>query len=146
MFEYRKGDGDWDIVKNETKSTLEHDLIHYALETQVGLKYSFFGLLASGKSYAELSSGLGSSDPLRDSEIVNTERVVGVLTAVMKDLITPIEAMESFNNLYNSYHEPLPPWLIEESIRMTQECFRKLKGQWSATPFHSPMTLTFSIL
>ena len=55
-FEVVRDDGTRDARELETRSALLHDLVHYAVETEDGLKASFYGLLGSGKTYEALVS------------------------------------------------------------------------------------------
>lgn len=54
-----------------------HDLLHYAVETTLGLRDSFFGLVAAGRSIASFSEpGTAASLPL---EALHTELMVNQL-------------------------------------------------------------------
>jgi hypothetical protein len=54
-FEIVRADGSGERAELETRSTLLHDLVHYAVEAQAGLTSAFFGRLASGDALAELA-------------------------------------------------------------------------------------------
>src|SRR5690606_17606265 len=47
-FEIVRDDGTREAHDLETRSTLAHDLTHYAVEIEVGLRGAFYGRLASG--------------------------------------------------------------------------------------------------
>ncbi len=40
-FEYRRPDGTGEAIEMETRSLLRHDLLHFALEREAGLRGSF---------------------------------------------------------------------------------------------------------
>ena len=44
-FEYRRADGSGEVVEMESEDLLFHDLLHYAVESEAGLKGSFYGIL-----------------------------------------------------------------------------------------------------
>src|SRR4051794_7175273 len=85
-FEYRRRDGTGEAVEMETGSLLVHDLLHFAVESEAGLRGSFYGLLAKVGGYEELQVTGGAS---LGGEIAITERVVGPLTGALKDDIDP---------------------------------------------------------
>ena len=55
-FELVRDDGTSEAHELETRGTLLHDLVHYAVETEAKLTASFFGLLAGGASYESLTA------------------------------------------------------------------------------------------
>jgi hypothetical protein len=73
-FEYRRADGTGEAIEMETRSLLAHDLVHYAVESEAGLKGSFYGILGRIGGYEELSIAGGAA---LGGEIAITERVVG---------------------------------------------------------------------
>jgi hypothetical protein len=64
----------------ETRGLLRHDLLHYAVESEAGLRGSFFGILEKVGGYEELSIAGGAA---LGGEIAITERVVGALTGAL---------------------------------------------------------------
>lgn len=55
----------------------QHDLLHYAIETTLGLRESFFGLVAAGRSIESfLEPGTAAALPI---EALNTELMVNQL-------------------------------------------------------------------
>ena len=75
-FEYRRADGTGEAVEVETRSLLFHDLLHYAVESEAGLKGSFFGILEKIGGYEELVVAGGAA---LGGEIAITERVIGAI-------------------------------------------------------------------
>ena len=80
-FEYRRADGTGEAIEMETRSLLHHDLLHYAVESEAGLKGSFYGILAKIGGYEELTVAGGTA---LGGEIAITERVVGALTGALQ--------------------------------------------------------------
>src|SRR5437588_8559791 len=92
-FEYRCESGEWKSVLLETRSTLEHDLIHYALEREANLTHSFYGSLAASQSYAALTAnGMAMAG---QTELRQTERIVGVLTAAMRHSVSSRKVLDA---------------------------------------------------
>jgi hypothetical protein len=137
-FQYVRADGTGESTELETRSFLTHDLLHLAVETEAGLHESFFGQLAGGKGYGELTGA-----PKLTGEILATERVVGVLTGVVQGAASPAAAFVGLTELFSACGDPLPPWLSESFLEKAAERFRRLQGQWKATPFGQTMELSF---
>jgi hypothetical protein len=78
-FEIVRRDGSREAHELETRSTLAHDLAHYAAELEGALRHSFYGRLARGTQYAELMT-----TPAEDAEALQTERVVAMLQGASK--------------------------------------------------------------
>jgi len=142
-FEYRLPNGEGEALELETHSTLHHDLLHYAVETEAGLRGSFYGLLAKVGGYAELVVNGGAA---LGGEVAITEALVGALTSALNS--ENLDAGTFINN-FNSYLEVLdarpPRWLTPALVRAVQERMRQLEGRWRATPFGEPMELTFAL-
>ena len=140
-FEYLRPDGTGEALELETHSMLRHDLLHFALETEAGLRGSFYGLLAKVGGYRELI--LAGAD--LGGEAAMTERVVGPLqSAVTGDLDA-----EAFVARIVEFSEDmdLPPirWLTADLVVRSAETFRRLEGRWKATPFGGTMELSFPL-
>src|SRR5690606_20586325 len=78
-FEIVRDDGTREAHDLETRSTLAHDLTHYAVEIEVGLRGAFYGRLASGMKYAELTT-TAKAGP----EAMQAERVVALLQGTLR--------------------------------------------------------------
>ncbi len=143
-FEIVRDDGSSESVELETKSFLFHDLIHYAYESEAKLEDSFYGKLAKGLSYKELTEGAGL---LLDSseEITHTERIVGPLTGVMKVEVSPSQFLSGLHNIYQAFNEEVPKHLSEDFVDRVSERMRKMMGQWQKLPFGQTMELVFEV-
>lgn len=137
-----RDDGTREARELETRSALLHDLVHYAVETEAGLKASFYGLLASGKTYESLTA-----EPSGDPETMQTEAVVGRIQGIAKNDswadVDPEALAQSIAAGFRSIgHEP-PAWLSGDLIVRVRQRFRRVQGQWRATPFHQTLALEF---
>jgi len=140
-FEYRRRDGSGEALEMETRSLLFHDLLHYAVESEAGLRGSFYGILAKVGGYEELSVAGGAA---LGGEVAITERIVGALTGAMQgeafDAVAFADTMADYLDLYG---ERPPRWLAPELLARVQERMRQLMGRWKATPYGGAMELEF---
>ncbi len=147
-FDYRRADGSGEAVEMETKSLLLHDLIHYAVESEAGLRGSFYGLLGKIGGYEELRVAGGAA---LDGEIAITERVVGALTAAFEndsldgDTLDAEAFVAQVTEFLDLYAERAPRWLTPAFVLAVRERLRQLTGRWKATPFGGTMELTFDL-
>ncbi len=140
-FEYRRADGTGETVEMETRSLLDHDLLHHAVESEAGLRGSFYGILAKIGGYEELTVAGGAA---LGGEIAITERVVGVLNGAFKADTLDAEAVaEEIAEFLGLYDQRPPRWLTPAFVLAVQERMRRLEGAWRATPFGEAMDLEF---
>jgi hypothetical protein len=140
-FEYRRADGTGEAIEMETGSLLEHDLLHYAVESEAGLKGSFYGILGKIGGYEELSVAGGLA---LGGEIAITERVVGALTgALQQDDLDADAFVAQVREYLDIYEERAPRWFTPAFIAAVRERMRQLDGRWRATPFGETMELVF---
>jgi hypothetical protein len=124
----------------ETRSTLLHDLVHFAVESEAGLRESFYGLLARGTGYEALTMEL---PPTAASEIATTERVVGALQGAWKRGLEPPRFVAAFAGYQQQLGEPMPAWLTIDLIERVARLLRSLEGAWCGTPFGQALELRF---
>lgn len=140
-FTYERPDGTGETLELDTRSFLLHDLLHFAVETEAGLKHSFYGNLAASGGYENLAAMNGSAG----GEIGLTERIVGAFTGVIKGDVDPKTFLDLFDNLLNASEEKRPVWLTEDFVTRVKERMRKLQGEWNGTPFGQSMELRFPL-
>ncbi|HLY79041.1 MAG TPA: hypothetical protein VKQ70_06680 [Caulobacteraceae bacterium] len=140
-FDYRRADGTGEAIEMETRSFLFHDLLHYAVESEAGLKGSFYGILGKIGGYEELSVAGGAA---LGGEIAITERVVGALTGALQQEDLDAEAFVAQVTEYlEIFDERAPRWFTPAFIGAVRERMRQLLGRWKATPFGETMELRF---
>lgn len=141
-FEYRREDGSGESIEMETRSLLFHDLLHLAVESEAGLKGSFYGILGKIGGYEELSVAGGAA---LGGEIAITERIVGALTGALHadelDSETFARRVTEFLELYD---ERAPRWFTPAFVQAVRERMRQLMGRWQATPFGETLELSFA--
>jgi len=142
-FEYRRPDGTGEAIEMETRSLLLHDLTHYAVESEAGLRGSFYGLLAKIGGYQELTVNGGAA---LGGEVAITERVVGALQGALNgEDFDPKAFSGAIAEYIELYDERPPRWLTPEFVTRVRERLRRLNGRWKATPFGETMELTFPL-
>lgn len=146
LFEYETK-GKRVSLELETKTYLFHDLLHFAVESEAGLKNSFYGLLTQGENYNELSMRprMEGAAPVPQTEAATTEVIVGIMTGAVQDNANPQEALAAAGNLFGAYGLPVPSYLTEAFILRVKERLRELLGHWRGTPFGQAMELEFSM-
>lgn len=138
-FDYRRADGSGERVELESKTFLFHDLLHFAVESEAKLGRSFYGMLASGMSLAEVGKA-----PLA-GEVAVTERAVGAMTGAIKSDGAAERVVAGFRELTEALGETHPDWFDEGFVAAVRERMRRLTGEWRALPFGATMTLTFEV-
>ena len=128
-------------VELETRSTLLHDLTHFAVEEAAAIDQGFFGSLAAGKTLAELSGRSGEAPPPYTGVLLEVERTVAVLQHLTRTGETPAAAHERITAMLAVQGGQPPAWFTLELVGRVQERMRRLVGQWKATPYGSAMEL-----
>lgn len=140
-FEVVRDDGSREMREMETRSTLLHDLVHYAVETEAGLDASFYGRLANGATYEALTT-----EPAAGAEAMQTENVVVRVQGIAKNDADRIDASglaEAIAAGFRASGQEPPEWLTADLIARVRERLRRVLGQWRATPFHDTLELEF---
>jgi hypothetical protein len=141
-FEIVREDGTRESKELETRSALLHDLAHYAVEVEAGLKESFYGRLAQGLTYDELTT-----TTTEKPEALETERVVVLIQNFYRrgdmPAVNPQEEARRIAATFTATESGPPRWLTGDVLARVLERLRRVQGQWRATPFHGTMELTF---
>jgi hypothetical protein len=133
-----RDDGTGESIELVSRSFLQHDLLHFSVETNAKLQQSFWGLLAAGKTLAQLHEANGPRDRAGTekaahgeaavTEAVVTEAVVGVLTNVVAGQATARAAVEGLARLFEAQDRDVPAWFtaefVERGARAHEEAHR----------------------
>ena len=112
-----------------------HDLTHFAVETTLGYKSGFFGLISEGWEIDD-TNGKGASGPL-PPEALEVEKIVGLFDQERASANSGWSAEEM-----NTYS----PWeLTQEQIDAVRECRDELFRKWSAVGIGGKLELTFEL-
>jgi hypothetical protein len=109
-----------------------HDLTHFAVESALGLRRGFFGLIAEGWEIDD-TTGKGSRGPL-PPEAVEVEHIVGMFD--MERASGTLVTAEDF-----AIHAPRR--LTEDEIARVRTCRGELFSRWSALEPGSTLDLRF---
>ena len=138
-FEYVRADGTGEALELVTREFLTHDLVHFAVESEAGLRGSFYGLLDKVGGYAELTlagQALGGEAQL-------TEMVVGPLQNAISPELDAAAIADRISAFMRDMDLRPPRWLTGAFIDAVRERLRRLQGEWKATPFGGTMELVF---
>lgn len=141
--EIHRKDGSRERVELETRSCLLHDLTHFAVEESAGIQAGFWGSLAAGVTFDELSGGSGGGMMDGGRLMMEVERAVAVLQGGVKAKEDPGAAHARIVALLRVQDAEPPPWFTLACVTRVHERMRALLGHWNATPFGSSMELTW---
>ena len=124
----------------ETRSTLVHDLLHYAAEQEAGVQTGFWGTLASGRTLADMNDRTGAALGAAHPDVMAIERIVGPLLAATKGAAA--EALASRLRAYLAETgNAAPDWLTPGFVAAVQDRMRHLLGAWNAVPHGQTLQL-----
>ncbi len=139
--EIERGDGRRERVELETRSTLLHDLTHFAVEQAAGIDHGFFGALASGSTLAELGGRTGKD---YGAVMLEVERTVAVLQKMVRSDEPPAAVHARIVDLLRVQGETPPPWFTLALVTDVRERMRRLFGRWKATPYGTALELIWT--
>src|SRR5438552_1729678 len=119
-----------------------HDLSHFAVETVLGFRAGFYGLIADGWDIAD-TTGKGARGKLSPNSIL-VEHVVGLLDRERIGGAAPLSAAD-FNAQINEMAgiDPARSPLSDEQLRDFRTRIEELHTQWASVPSGSALELTF---
>lgn len=121
-----------------------HDLTHFVVETTLGFRRGFFGMMAEGWDITDFGSPWPKGR--LPAETVAAEVTVGVFWREFFD--QPLEIAALNQTLASTMPEGVPAGrssLAATDIALIRERLAGLVGQWRALPRGSTMELTFPI-
>ena len=118
-------------VRNAAHFSL-HDLTHYAVETALGYRRGFFGLIAEGWEIED-TTGKGARGSL-PAEALEVERIVGLF-----------DAERASGQLWSvhDFSQYAPRKLTESEIQAVRKLRAELFSRWSEVPAGEKLELTF---
>lgn len=137
-----RADGSRDVADLETRSCLLHDLVHFAVESEARLADSFYGRLARGVQYAQLTHP--DPKPADEDELMATELVVGPLQSAWRKGTPPALFADTLRSYLAAIGAPVPAWFDTAFVQRAVARVTALDGQWRATPFGTAMELRFA--
>ena len=120
-----------------------HDLMHYAVETELGFRRGFFGLIAEGWEIAE-TTGKTPNRPLPE-EALEVEYLVSAFAAERAggDVISAVEFNELAATFAQSKGMRAPRQLSDEELGRVRARFTDLATRWRALPAGETLALAY---
>jgi hypothetical protein len=141
-----RDDGTVTWQRNESQRALffpVHDLMHYAVETELGFRRGFYGLIAEGWDIAE-TTGKTSRGAL-PNETLEVEYLVSAFSAESASGDVAIAA--EFNQLAGTFAAakgmPQPRQMSDQELLRVRLRFDELATKWRALATDGAMQLSF---
>ncbi len=121
----------------------QHDLVHYVVETTLGLRDSFYSLVARGVDITDFEKPKEQQTFQTPTEAVQTEYIVGLLQmelangAPYEDFNAQLRAMCEQNKF------PAPPEIALEKIRRIYRAVGEILYEWQTIAPGQTFELTF---
>jgi hypothetical protein len=126
------GSSTWQKHTKHAAHFVLHDLTHYAVETSLGCRRGFLGLIAEGWDLED-TTGKGARGPL-PAETVEVEKIVGLFDSERGSGV--LWTLQEFN-------EFSPRLLTDVDIRGVRTLRGSLFQQWFALPLGQTLELKF---
>lgn len=120
-----------------------HDLTHYAVETELGFRAGFYGLLAAGWDIND-TGGKSARGPL-PPEAVIVENIVGLLSVegTSRRDWTAAEFNEQAEAFANTRGLPRPRQLTDAELARVRTRIQNLFAQWAEVETSATLELLF---
>jgi hypothetical protein len=141
-----RADGTETWQKQEGKNAAffaRHDLTHYVVESELGVRNAFFGLIADGWSIEETGQrGLAAKV---HPDAIFVENVVGTLDSerASGSRWTAEEFNENTARFAANGGRPVPRKLTDDELARIRKRRAELFSQWAALPAGDTLELTF---
>jgi len=132
----------YDLVGTDAVGVL-HDLTHYAVETTLGLREAFFGMLSSGRDIDSFGTKDGRKD-FYPYEALLAEGLVGLVQVafVGGDAMTSAEIMQQWT-LSRANAGLDAPAVTVNQVDAVRSALRALVERWDAVEAGQSMELAF---
>ena len=122
---------------------VHHDFAHYVVETTLGFKNAFFGLVAKGYNIPDFSESEAQRPFEIPEEAMDTEPIVALLQADFPN--TPYPQDANSNGLFREHSATLPIDITDEQLEGMRQKLRILLRRWRDLHPGASMTLQFKI-
>ncbi len=137
----RRADGSQTWTRLHAGFGPQHDLAHYAVETTLGLRHAFFGLLAQGRAIEEFADTEDRS--WVGGEALLAENLAMALQYELAGSAAPEAFLETVEQSCAGLGLALPPGLTPDAVEAARQTFRRLLARWAATPPGGALELDF---
>ena len=126
---------------------LPHDLVHYVVESGLGLKNGFTGLLARGASATfVMDLTLDPAGKNVDTEAIQVEAIVEALqTQLWSGQFNNDDFLEGVRTACLAHDRPAFVFADADAGQRLFERALALNAAWMAVPFHATLTLEFTV-
>ena len=123
---------------------VQHDMLHYVVETTLGLKEALFGLIAAGRDIDSFGTRDGQNDTYTREE-GEAELIVGLLQVEMRSNATPdnSELFQMIDLTCKSKSWPVPEHITAEQLDSIRVKMRDLSEQWRSLPAGESIAVVF---
>ena len=138
----RDGTATWQRHEKHATFFSFHDLSHFAVETTLGFRSGFYGLIADGWDIAD-TDGKGKRGKLSAASVL-VEHVIGLLDRERAGGAAILSA-EEFNAHIDDMagKDPSRPRFTDAQLNNARDRIGQLHRQWAAVPVGSVLELTF---
>jgi hypothetical protein len=133
-FEIERADGSSESAVLNTRSFLVHDLVHFAVESELQETQAFYGLLAAGRPLAEIND---RENPPSEPALMRIEALVGPLQSLCQGRGDRGAILAYFQQV----NTPVEAAFVDAVL----ERMRQLLGHWRGTPFPESMRLEWRV-
>ena len=122
---------------------VQHDLVHYALESTMDLREAFYGLVARGidiTAFERPREERGFDLPV---QAVQAEFVVGLLQTEMADGQRCEDFLGTLRVMVAEKDVPAPDWLSDADVVRVREAVQRILGQWYVLEPGAGLELSF---
>lgn len=122
-----------------------HDLTHYAVETELGFRDGFYGLVAAGWEIADTGGGKGARGPL-PAETLAVEHLVGMLDTERPSRTewTAADVNRQAALFAGAGGRPAPRAVTDADLARVRARVRELFGRWAALAVGDTLELAFA--
>lgn len=121
----------------------QHDLVHYVVETVLGLKNSFYGLVAGGYDISDFNVAGASKALGLPAEAGQTEFIVGLLQTELSDGAEYEDFIEQLATACSARGVPAPDHFSELALAIIRDELRRLMGEWEKLAPGETLELSF---
>ena len=129
-----------------THNFAQHDLAHYVVETTLGLRQSFYGLVAGGVDIPDFALPKEKRKVQIPPEAVQTEHIVGHLQVEMADGALIEDFNASLASACAVLGQPAPPAIPPEKLELMRTRIREIWTRWQLLPPGGSLELEFPAL
>lgn len=142
---YLRSDGSSTETAMPRQGILPHDLVHYVVETGLGAKNGFTGLVARGAAASfAMETTHDPSGKAVEAEAIQVEAIVEALqTQLWSGQFREADFLEGVRTACSMRETPAYPFTAAQAGAILFRSPLKLDMQWKSVPFHGSLTLDF---